>query len=565
VPALLSASFDGLLRAIDRLIWAVRKRGALGALRRLRKAPALSEGEAYARWQAVVEKRTMAYRATPPLPAVEVLIPAASAGTAELTRTLSSLRAQRYDRWTAVVSLGGSAGDVVVAARAIANDEPRVRLVPDGAPDAALDTGGPVLAAAAAGIVLAPHALEAIATAWASRPAPDLLYADEDHLDDGGRRRAPVFKPAFSPDLLRATAYFGRLLAFTPELARRAGGLGAAAPHDLALRLSERAARVVHVPEVLHHVPPSLGVDPPTDADAVSAALARSGEDGQVVELGRGLLRVRYAVRGEPLVSVIVPTRDRAALLVAALDAVRVHGGWPRFELVVVDNGSTEPETLRLLAGLAPPHRVLTRPGPFDFAALNNEAAREARGELLLFLNNDIEALEDGWIPALVEQAQRPAVGAVGAKLLYPDRTIQHAGVALGMGGFAGHPFRGMAGDDPGPGGLLAVARNCSAVTGACLMIRRDLFLTLGGFDPELREAFNDVDLCLRAGEAGHRTVWTPHASLLHHESASRCPVHPRSELRRARTLWGARALRGDPFLSPHLDLDHGGALLRTR
>ncbi|HYG69562.1 MAG TPA: glycosyltransferase, partial [Anaeromyxobacteraceae bacterium] len=319
-----------------------------------------------------------------------------------------------------------------------------------------------MIATATPGVVVAPHASDAIAAAWNARPAPDLVYADEDRLDGDGVRYAPYFKPGFSPDLLRATAYFGRLLAFAPDLARRAGGLGAATPHDLALRLSERATHVVHLADVLHHVPLELGTALPTEPSAVRAALARAGEDADVVPLGQGRLRLRYAIRGEPLVSVIIPTRDRAALLSRALDAVRIFGGWPRFELLVVDNGSVEPDTARLLSSLQAPHRVLSRPGPFDFAALNNDAAREARGEFLLFLNNDVEGIEPGWIPALLEHAQRPEVGAVGAKLLFPDRTIQHAGVALGMGGFAGHPFQGLAADERVPGGMLGVVRNCS-------------------------------------------------------------------------------------------------------
>jgi O-antigen biosynthesis protein len=560
----LTPLLDRVLRGLDRLTWAVRKRGVFGAIRRLRRAPPFGEDAAYARWQALVEARAGACRAASDLPTVAVLLPAANAGAAELVWTLVSLRGQRHARWTALIPLGGAPEDVVAAAEACAAGEPRVRLLPGSEPDAGIDCGSPVLVLASPGIILAPQALEAIAGAWTSRPAPEMLYGDEDRLDGIGRRVAPVFKPGFSPDLLRAIAYFGRLLAFTPDLARRAGGLGKATVHDVALRLAERATQIVHVPEVLHHVPPALGADPPTEATAVRAALARGGEAADVLELGGGRLRVRYTFRGEPLVSVIVPTRDRAELLRTALDAVRRYGGWPRFELLVVDNGSIEPETARLFGSLSPPDQVFARPGRFDFAALNNDAALEARGEILLFLNNDIEALEPGWMAALVEHAQRPEVGVVGAKLLYPNRTVQHAGIALGMGGFAGHPYWGAAEDDPGPSGILAVARGCSAVTGACLMIRRELFISLGGFDAELRQAFNDVDLCLRAAARGLRTVVTPHARLIHHESATRSPVHPRSELHLVRTRWGRLALAGDPHVSPHVELDDGGARIRA-
>ena len=199
-----------------------------------------------------------------------------------------------------------------------------------------------------------------------------------------------------------------------------------------------------------------------------------------MVALGAGRFRVRYRILGEPLVSVVIPTRDRLELLRIAVASVLERSGWRNLELVVIDNGSSDPETLRFLERVASPHRVLRRPGPFDWAGLNNDAAREARGEYL-FLNNDVEAREYGWIEPLLEHAQRPGVGPVGAKLLYPDGTIEHAGVALGMDGFAGHPFRGALADDPGPCGVLSVARECSAVTGACLMIRHGLFQSLGG------------------------------------------------------------------------------------
>jgi GT2 family glycosyltransferase len=315
---------------------------------------------------------------------------------------------------------------------------------------------------------------------------------------------------------------------------------------------------------VLHHVPGDLGMDESASESAIAHALSRAGEEGAVVALGEGRFRVRYRVHGEPLVSVIIPTRDRVELLRGAVASVLERSGWAHLELLVVDNGSTDPETLRFLEGIAPPHRVLRRPGPFDWSALNNNAAREARGEYLLFLNNDIEAIEPGWVEALLEHAQRPGIGAVGAKLLYPDGTVQHAGIALGMDGFAGHPFRGARGDDPGPGGLLSVARECSAVTGACLMIRRETFSALGGYDPDLRIAFNDVDLCLRAACRGHRTVWTPHAMLVHHESASRSPVHPRSEYLLVQSRWGRAGARGDPHVSRHLDPDTAAMRIRT-
>jgi GT2 family glycosyltransferase len=187
---------------------------------------------------------------------------------------------------------------------------------------------------------------------------------------------------------------------------------------------------------------------------------------------------------------------------------------------------------------------------------MNNLAAREAKGEVLLFLNNDIEVVAPNWIEAMLEHAQRPEVGAVGAKLVYPDGTVQHAGVVVGIGGFADHAFRHLDGGAPGYLHLASLVRDVSAVTGACMMVRRQVFESLGGFDERLRVAFNDVDFCLRLGERGLGVVYTPHAVLTHHESASRGALHPRSEYLFMRRRWGELVARGDPFYNPNLTLD---------
>ncbi|WP_242344534.1 glycosyltransferase [Anaeromyxobacter terrae] len=567
----MTASLDRVLRAWDRLEWAVRKRGILGAARRALsgRARPRSEEEAYALWRAIHEPRRTASRRRERWQggSVPVLLQCVDGlGAEQLERTLGSLRAQEQVPWTAWVALPSPPGRLGDATAALADVDPRVTVVEPGvALDAALAAAGDVAVLASPGIVLAPDALESLVSAMRDDALVELVYGDEDRIDASGRRFAPSFKPEFSMDLLRSTPYTGRLLGFRTGLAARAGGIDGGEPHDVALRLTERARRIAHLARVLHHVPDDLGIDEGASARAITHALSRTGEEGAVDALGGGRFRVRYRVRGEPLVSVVIPTRDRVELLRVAVASVLERSGWRNLELLVVDNGSTDPETLRFLEDIGPPHRVIRRPGPFDWAALNNDAAREARGEYLLFLNNDIEATEPGWIEALLEHAQRPGVGAVGAKLLYPDGTVQHAGIALGMEGFAGHPFRGALASEPGPCGVLSVARECSAVTGACLMISRELFDSLGGFDPELRIAFNDVDLCLRARERGHRTVWTPHARLVHHESASRSAEHPRGEYLRVRRRWGALALAGDPHLPPNLDREIAARAVRAR
>ena len=265
--------------------------------------------------------------------------------------------------------------------------------------------------------------------------------------------------------------------------------------------------------------------------------------------------------------SIIVPTRNQWRLLESLVESLARTLGPHRAELLVIDNGSDEPATRNWLDGLparladAPfdAVRVIEDPSPFNYSALNNRAARRARGRFLCFLNDDVEALGTAdWLGPMLAHASDPGVGCVGAKLLYPDDTVQHAGVMLGMGRVAGHPFKGVARDAPGPGGWLTAPRRVSAVTGACLVVRREVFEAVGGFDPGLAVAWNDVDLCLRADEAGYRCVWTPEAVLRHHESVSRrgSARRPDRATRRRhahevalmQARWGAR-LSSDPFL----------------
>jgi GT2 family glycosyltransferase len=277
---------------------------------------------------------------------------------------------------------------------------------------------------------------------------------------------------------------------------------------------------------------------------ALAESLRRRGVDGWVEE-GKtmGWYRIRYRIPGEPLVSAIIPTRDRADLLAKCLDKLR-HSKYKRIEIIVVDNGSVEAATRTLLDA-----RDLIRvadPGDFNFSRLINSGAAAAKGDYLLLLNNDIEAINEDWIEAMLEHAQRPEVGVVGARLLYPSGRPQHEGVALGIGGtFAGHvDWRDYL-------GLSHAVRNCSAVTAAAAMTRRSVFNELRGFDESFRVAYGDVDYCLRARQRGYLVVYTPYALLYHHESASRGNNHPPEDEIRARKRWGHLT---DPYYSDALD-----------
>jgi GT2 family glycosyltransferase len=268
-----------------------------------------------------------------------------------------------------------------------------------------------------------------------------------------------------------------------------------------------------------------------------------------------GSYHVRRRLRDRPTVSVIIPFRDQAAMTARCLESLETEPGHEDLDVVLVDNGSVEPETHALRRRFGDQVRVLEHPGAFNWSVINNLAARNCRSDLLLFMNNDIEARRPGWLGALAELAQRSDVGAVGARLLFPDGVVQHAGVVLGQHGIAGHVFMGLPPGGIGYFGWDRVVRPYSAVTGACLMTRRSVFEELGGFDEELQVAFNDIDYCVRLVDAGMQVLYTPHAELVHHESVSRGMSGFFHDYRYFLRKWGRDRLRDDPYYNPNLSL----------
>ena len=342
--------------------------------------------------------------------------------------------------------------------------------------------------------------------------------------------------------------------------------------YDLSLRATERARRIVHIAQVLYHWR-SLASSTASGAAAkpwafeagrlvVADALRRRGEEAVVTEhpVFPGRYHVRRRVNGHPRVSAIIPFRDEPELLATCARSLRADPGYDNLELVLVDNGSELPETEALLDRLAtePDVVIIRAPGPFNWAAINNAAAKVASGEFLLFANNDMEARVGGWLDAMVGHAQRPEVGAVGARLVYPDGAIQHAGVvAIGLGGIAGHVLRGLPGHRAGYASMAVVTRDCSVVTGACVMVRREVFEDIGGFDELLPVAFNDVDdFCLEAaGEGLLLIVYTPLAEFFVHHESRRVAGHTDDDFEKNRVLarWGGALAAGDPYLNVHL------------
>ena len=440
---------------------------------------------------------------------------------------------------------------------------------------AASESTGEFLAFVETGDELEPGVIDDIALALHGDPAIDVLYTDSDLLDADGRRIRPFFKPGWAPDQLLSHPYVGRLLVVRRSLFESAGGFagddfGSAAEYDLTLRVTEQARRIVRLPIVgYHRRTPQRPLDDSEALLALEAALRRRGETGGAeTGLCPGTYRVRRMIRGDPLVSVIVPFHNGAEHLRRCLTSLRETAGYERWEAVLIDNRSWDPNTRAVLTRHASDERirVLPYPGRFNWAAINNHAVKHSNGAHLLFLNADVAGLSEGWLTAMLEHSQRSDVGAVGARLLYPDGRVQHAGVVMGLGGgVAWHAFCYCPSDRSGYFDQAKVIRNYSAVTGACMMVRYDVFERMGGFGEDLPVAYNDVDFCLRLHDEGYRIVYTPYAELIHDESYARGRIPPDGYAVETMTArWGDR-IRSDPYYNPNLDLRRPEAVVAGR
>ncbi len=410
------------------------------------------------------------------------------------------------------------------------------------------------------GDVLGEDALLELAVGGALQQDGDFFYADERRIDPGDGEVKAFFKPDWSPDLLLSTNYIGRLWAASAALLGRTGvridTLRRDGEYDLVLRATEQAARIVHVPKVLCARGRSRLDTPALERRAIRRALQRRGE---AAEIRRGCLpgiyRPKRDVTVDGLVSIIIPTMAARGLVKAGIDSIRARTTYRNFEIVVLDNVPAEnifwKDWIRENADV-----VVAMDEPFNWSRFNNQGVLHANGTFLLFLNDDIEVLDGDWLHALLEHAQRPEVGVVGPQLIYPDGKVQHAGMFLSHS-VARHAFRFSSRDEPGPFGLALTQRDMISVTGACMLVRRDAFEALGGFDEQHSVVNNDLDYCLRAGRQGQFVVYTPHATLIHHEMVSRAQIRDVFDRRRFRAAWQDTFLQGDPFLNPNLSIDH--------
>lgn len=430
--------------------------------------------------------------------------------------------------------------------------------------------------------LLAEDALLHVAVQIMQRPDAGIIYSDEDKIDVSGRRSGPYFKPDFNPDLLLGQNTVSHLGVYSTALARSVGGFRVgyegSQDHDLALRCIEhlRPDQVIHIPRVLYHWRVHAGstaanIDEKPYAltagiAAVQDHLDRT-EPGAKVSLIEGMnqYRVQFPVpEPHPSVTVIVPTRNGLSFLKPCIDGLLHETDYDAMRVLIVDNGSDDPQTLAQLELWAQDQRVnILRDGrPFNYSALNNAAVAQADSEFVLLLNNDISMIHSDWLLEMVSHGLRRGVGAVGAALWYPDDTLQHGGVMLGVGGVASHPHKGIQQGDPGYFGRARLLQTLTAVTAACLLVRKSLYQSIGGLNEHnLSVAFNDVDFCIRLTRAGYRTVWTPFAQLYHHESVSRGNdldadkvARFKSEVDFMLNTWGDQ-LQYDPAYNPNLTL----------
>jgi GT2 family glycosyltransferase len=512
-------------------------------------------------------------------PTVSILLAVRDPHLPWLEESIASVLAQFYPRWELWLSEVNSPVSVRSVLEQYHERDARIKVVPfHSSTDTAAVlnralrlVSGEFIGLLAQHDTLAPHALYEVVRCIRDNQG-DLLYSDEDTIDARGQRSAPFCKPDWSPDLCLSSLYACRFGVYRKQIVEAVGGLRSAyaesMDYDLLLRCSERSERIMHVPRILYHgraariLPGGRGtaqqLPSATHASAkraVSDALNRR-EEVATVEDGPMLctFRVRRRVLGSPLISIIIPTRDRLSLLRRCLQSIETRTAYRHYEILVIDNSSREPRTLSYLASL--PHQVIQDNGPFNFARLNNQAVTSARGEQLLFLNNDVEVITPEWLDALLEHSQRREVGAVGAQLLYADGTIQHAGIVLGVRGVAGHAQKYLPAKSEGYFAFPHLIRNYSAVTAACLMLRKAVYEEVGGMDENLAVTFNDVDLCLRLRARGYLVVYTPYARLYHHESRSRWSQPPHAEeVQYMLDRWGALLAR-DPYYNPHLTLE---------
>ena len=527
-------------------------------------------------------------------PLFSIITPTYNTPLPVLRACLDSVLAQSYPHWELCIADDASTNPAIIDLLThYANQDSRIRFV-------AREKNGHIVKASNAALEMASgdfivlldhddtlphHALWTVAKALQTQPNAQVIYSDEDKLDLNGHRCEPFFKPDWSIDLLRSQNYISHLGVYRHELVKQVGGFRegfeGSQDYDLLLRCTAcipNATDIVHIPHILYHWRMSSGsasANAGNKGYATESALRALQEHANTMQTGakvsviaNGLYRHHWPIpASEPLVSLLIPTRDKLELVESCVRSILDKTTYHNYEILILDNGSVNPETLSFFAAIQAENshvKVLRWDHPFNYSAINNFGSRQANGELLGLINNDIEVISPNWLSEMVSHAIRPDVGCVGAKLFYADDSIQHAGVILGIGGVAGHSHKYFEHHRGGYFSQLRIVRNVSAVTGAALLLRKSVFENVGGLDGgDLKVAFNDVDLCLKVRNMGLINVWTPFAELYHHESKSRgLDITPQQQKRAENEIstmikrWNMY-LYMDPYYNPNLTLSY--------
>ena len=523
-------------------------------------------------------------------PLISIVMPTYNIDEVYLRAAIESVRRQLYPNWELCVADDGSTEPAVKKIlEEYRRRDKRIKIIylaknqgTSGASNAALSLAtGEFVGLLDHDDELTPWALLEIVKLLNHNQKLDFIYSDEDKLELDGSRSEPFFKPDFSPDLLLSMNYITHFSVFRQKLLNQIGGFRkgfeGSQDYDLLLRYLEKGNKVYHIPKILYHwrkIPGSVAENFSfknyaweSGRRALEDALIRRKIKGDVV-LGKnpGVYRVKRKIIGNPKVSIIIPFKDKGELLEKCVDSILKKSTYKNFEIILISNNSEEKKTSEVIDDLRNDKRVKFYEYniPFNYSKINNYGVSLSEGEHVLLLNNDTEVINSDWIECLLEHSQRPEIGAVGAKLYYKDDRIQHAGIIIGIQGIARHSHKGLSRDDSGYISRVVMIQNISAVTGACLMIKRDLYEKMGGLDEKnLKIAFNDVDFCLRLREAGYLNVFTPYAELYHYESVSRglddSPRKIEMGLRefdyikkRHKKIWE----QGDPYYNPNLSLE---------
>ena len=525
-------------------------------------------------------------------PQISVAVPAFRTPEVFLRQMIQSLLDQTYPNWELCIA-NGSPEDTAMAAvlKEYSSRDRRIcvrnldeNLGIAGNTNAALTmAGGEFVGLLDHDDLLAPNALYEIVKKLNEDRQLDVVYTDEDKVTtDLSEHFQPHLKPDFNLDLLRSNNYICHFFVARKSIVDKVGGFrqefDGAQDHDFIFRCVEEASgRVGHVPEILYHwrTHKASTADNPASKmyafeagwRAIEAHLKRMGVEGEVSHTpDLGFFRVKYPVHGEPMVSIIIPNKDEKESLKACIESIREKTEYQNYEILIIENNSTSEEIFHYYKELSrdPKIRLLRWKKEFNYSAINNYGVRHAKGEYLLFLNNDVTVITPGWIKEMLGVCQRREVGAVGVKLIYPDNTIQHAGCVIGIGGIAGHMFVDMPANRTGYLHKASILQDMSAVTAACMMMKRSAFEEAGGFTEKLSVAFNDVDLCLKVRKNGSLIVYDPYAELIHYESKSRGYEDTEEKIERFnreiklfQTRWKKILENGDPYYSPNLTLDH--------